>query len=174
MGCEMKHTAGEAVAACLLQAGAPLATGRSQDKTQRVRALFLPVFVLCVVAMTMPAAFAQSARVSMSVGTPTVDANGVKYYPVRSIYQGSQQQIIRVLEPTNPPPGKPRRLLYVLPVDSGVTTLSSPLSDGLEELRLLNVPDRFNMTLIAPSFGYEPWYGDNILDAKRMESFIID
>jgi hypothetical protein len=29
------------------------------------------------------------------------------------------------------------------------------------------------MTLIAPSFGYEPWYGDNILDAKQMESFII-
>src|ERR1700676_1003214 len=148
----MKHTAGEAVAACLLQAGDPLATGRSQDKTQRVRALFLPVFVLCVVAMTTPTAFAQ-----MSVGTPTVDANGVKYYPVGSAYQGSQQQIIRVLEPTNPPPGKPRRLLYVLPVDAGVDTLSSSYSDGLEELRLLNVPNQFNMTLIAPSFGYEPW-----------------
>jgi hypothetical protein len=62
----------------------------------------------------------------------------------------------------------------VLPVDAGVDTLSSTFSDGLEELRLLNVPNRFNMTLIAPSFGYEPWYGDNILDAKRMESFIID
>jgi len=153
--------------------------GCSQDKTQRVRALFLPVFALCVVAMTMPTAFvptafAQSGRVPMSVGTPRVDANGVKYYPVTSVYQGSQQQIIRVLEPTNPPPGKPRRLLYVLPVDSGVDTLSSAFSDGLEEMRLLNVPNRFNMTLIAPSFGYEPWYGDNIPDAKQMESFIID
>jgi len=124
--------------------------------------------------MTMPAAFAQSGHVPMSVGTPTVDTNGVKYYPVKSIYQGSQQQIIRVLEPTNPPPGKPRRLLYVLPIDAGVDTLSSSLSDGLEELRLLNVPNLFNITLIAPSFGYEPWYGDNIPDAKQMESFIVD
>jgi len=110
----------------------------------------------------------------MSIGTPTVDANGVKYYPVTSVYQGSQQQIIRVLEPTNPLGGKPRRLLYVLPVDAGVDTLSSAYSDGLEELRLLDVPNQFNMTLIAPSFGYEPWYGDNISDAKQMESFIID
>jgi hypothetical protein len=104
-----------------------------------------------------------------------VDANGVKYYPVTSVYQDLQQQIVRVLEPTNPVPGKPRRLLYVLPVDAGVDTLSSTWSDGLEELRLLDVPNRFNMTLIAPSFTYEPWYGDNILDpTKRMENFIID
>jgi S-formylglutathione hydrolase FrmB len=109
----------------------------------------------------------------MTVGTPTVDANGVKYYPVTSVYQGFLQ-IIRVLQPTNPASGKPPRLLYVLPVESGVDTLSSPLSDGLEELRLLNVPNQFNMTLIAPSFGYEPWYGDDILDSKRMESFVID
>ena len=30
------------------------------------------------------------------------------------------------------------------------------------------------MTLIAPSFNYEPWYGDNVTDpAHRMESFIL-
>ena len=171
---KIKHLATEVLAGWLLRARAPLGTRCSQDKIRRVRALFLPMFVLCVLAMTMPTAFAQTGNVPMGVGTPTVDANGVKQYPVKSIYQGSQQQIIRVLEPTNPPPGKPRRLLYVLPIDAGVDTLSSTLSDGLEELRLLNVPDRFNMTLIAPSFGYEPWYGDNIPDAKQMESFIID
>jgi Putative esterase len=114
-------------------------------------------------------------RPSLRVGAPTIDAHGVKYYPVTSIYQGSQHQIVRVLEPTNPAPGKPRRLLFVLPVESGLTTLSSTWSDGLEELRLLDVPNRFNMTLIAPSFNYEPWYGDNVTDpTHRMESFIID
>ena len=111
----------------------------------------------------------------MMVGTPTIDVHGVKSYPVTSIYQGSQQQIVRVLEPTHPVAGKPRRLLFVLPVDSGVTSLSSQWSDGLEELRLLDVPNRFNMTLIAPSFNYEPWYGDNPADSThRMESFIIE
>lgn len=65
--------------------------------------------------------------------------------------------------------------MFVLPVDTGVTSLSSEWSDGLEELRLLDVPNRFNMTLIAPSFNYEPWYGDNATDpSHRMESFIID
>jgi hypothetical protein len=171
----MKNLAMEVLAVWLLRARAPLGTRCSQDKIRRVRALFLPMFVLCMLAMTMPTAFAQTGNVPMSVGTPTVDANGVKYYPVKSIYQGSQQQIIRVLEPTtNLPLGKPRRLLYVLPVDSGVDTLSSAFSDGLEELRLLNVPNLYNMTLIAPSFGYEPWYGDNIPDGKQIESFIID
>ena len=111
---------------------------------------------------------------SMTVGTPTVDANGVKSYLVTSTFQGSQPLTVRVLEPTNPPLGKPRRFLYVLPVEAGVTNLSSNWSDGLEELRLLDVPNRFNLTLIAPSFNYEPWYGDNSTDPTLwMESFII-
>ena len=121
-----------------------------------------------------PWASAQSAS-TMTVGSPTTDANGVEYYPVTSVYQDSEPQTIRVLEPTNPTPGLPRRILFVLPVDAGVDTISSQWSDGLEELRLLDVQDQFNMTLIAPSFAYEPWYGDNIADpTRRMESFIID
>jgi putative esterase len=112
---------------------------------------------------------------SMSVGLPFTDANGVKYYPFRSSYLGSQSLAVRVLEPTNPAPGKPRRLLFVLPVGVGVEQLSSTWSDGLEELRLLDVPNRFNMTLIAPSFSYLPWYGDNDLDqTHQMESFTVN
>ena len=138
------------------------------------------ILITCLLwGMGVAAPFARaqgsSASTPMTVGTPTVDANGVKYYPVTSVYQGSQQQIVRVLEPTNPVPGKPQRFLYVLPVEQGVTDQSSTWSDGLEELRLLDVPNRFNMTLIAPSFNYEPWYGDNITDPTlRMESFIVN
>ncbi|HEX9111465.1 MAG TPA: hypothetical protein VF845_08300, partial [Terriglobales bacterium] len=111
---------------------------------------------------------------SMTVGTPTVDSNGVKSYTISSIYQGSQELIVRVLEPTTPDAGQRRRLLYVLPVEAGVTDLSSQWSDGLEELRLLDVPNRYNLTLIAPSFNYEPWYGDNVLDPTLwMESFVV-
>jgi hypothetical protein len=111
---------------------------------------------------------------SMIVATPTIDANGVKSYPVTSRFQGSQPLIVRVLEPTNPVPGRPRRFLYVLPVETGVTSLSSTFGDGLEELRLLDVPNRFNLTLIAPAFNYEPWYGDHATDQTRwMESFVI-
>ncbi len=153
---------------------------RTNLSKRGVRSLGFLILALATwfgVGTGISSAFAQSTSLppTMTVGPYTVDANGVKYFPVTSVYQGSQQQIIRVLEPTNPAPGKPRRFLYVLPVDPGVDTLSSAWSDGLEELRLLDVQDRFNMTLIAPSFNYEPWYGDNVLDpTKRMESFIID
>jgi S-formylglutathione hydrolase FrmB len=117
---------------------------------------FLPIFVL-------------------GFDVTSVDSNGVKYYTVTSIYQGTQPLTVRVLEPTNPAAGKPRRFLYVLPVEQGVTDLSSTWGDGLEELRLLDVQNRFNMTLIAPSFNYEPWYGDNVTDpTMRMESFIVN
>jgi len=111
---------------------------------------------------------------SMTVGNPTVDGNGVKSYSVNSAYLGNVPVVVRVLAPTNPTPGKLHRILYVLPVTWGVTNLSSEYSDGLEELRLLNVHNRYNLTLIAPSFNIEPWYGDHVSDpSRRLESFIV-
>ena len=169
----MNLTASELLATCVLQPRASRAALGFPGKTT-ILGLFSLISVLCLVGLTPSTTFAQSGAPPMWVGTPTVDANGVKYYPVKSVYQGSQQLIIRVLQPTNPAPGNPPRLLYVLPVDSGVDTLSSTYSDGLEQLRLLDVQDQFNMTLIAPSFGYEPWYSDNNLDGKQMESFVVN
>ena len=110
----------------------------------------------------------------MSVGAATVDANGVKSYPVTSVLQGPAPTIVRVLEPTNPPPGTLRRFLYVLPVEAGITDSGSIYSDGLKELGLLNVHNRYNLTLIAPSFHIVPWYGDHDTDpVRRLESFIV-
>ena len=79
-----------------------------------------------------------------------------------SVFQGPQPTIVRVLEPTSPAPGSPRRFLYVLPVAGRASpTCPRRYSDGLEELRLLDVHNRYNLTLIAPSFHIEPWYGDH-------------
>ena len=112
---------------------------------------------------------------TMTIGTPTTDANGVRSYQVTSAFQGPFPTTVRVLSPTNPAPGKPPRLVYVLPVEPGVTSLASTYSDGLEELRLLDVPNRFNATLIAPSFHIEPWYGDHATNPeRRLESFVVD
>ena len=111
---------------------------------------------------------------SMVVGPSTVDGNNVRTFPVTSVFQGPNPTEVRILEPTNPAPGKPHRFMYVLPVEVGVASLESPYSDGLEELRLLDVPNRFNVTLIAPSFIIEPWYGDHVSDLdRRLESFIV-
>lgn len=128
--------------------------------------------VLCVIA---PVQGPRESTPTMVVGTPTKDFDGVQYYPVSSIYQGNQPQTIRILEPTHPAAGQPPRILFVLPVNSGYDAGSSLWGDGIKELRLLGIPDRFNITLIAPSFNYEPWYGDNVSDeTRRMESFIVD
>jgi len=161
---------GGSLARGLGKSGSKLRSGRYRAQ---LTAFSLLTLTAVIVLLSAPWAKEQSTS-AMTVGSPTVDANGVKYYPVRSVYQGFQPQIIRVLEPTHPASGKPRRILFVLPVDAGVDNTASTWSDGLEELRLLNVQDRFNMTLVAPSFSYEPWYGDNDRDPRfRMESFII-
>lgn len=128
--------------------------------------------ILCVVA---PLPNVPRSSSTMSVGAPNIDSDGVRYYPVYSVYQDEQPQTIRVLEPTHPAPGQTHRILFVLPVNAGYDAKSSPWGDGLTELRLLDVQNRFNLTLIAPSFNYEPWYGDNAENpSRRMESFIID
>ena len=111
---------------------------------------------------------------AMSIQAPTID-DGIRSYAVTSAFQGTSPTVVRVLQPTSPAPGKPHRLLYVLPVEFGVTDTSSQYSDGLEELRLLNVHNRFNVTLIAPSFHIEPWYGDHPSEPdRRLESFIVN
>src|SRR3989441_10870580 len=108
---------------------------------------------------------------SMTIGPPTTDVNGVKSYSVTSVFQGPVPTTVRVLEPTAPAPGWPRRFLYVLPVEA---ELGMTYGDGLEELRLLNVHNRYNLTLIAPSFHIASWYADHSSDPNlRLESFMI-
>ena len=108
------------------------------------------------------------------LGSPTVDGNGVKYYSVVSGYIGAEPTTLRILEPTNPAPGQPHRFLYVLPVEPGVTDLNSQFGDGLEQARLLNLQNLYNLTLVAPSFPIDPWYGDNDINPdRRLESFVV-
>jgi len=110
----------------------------------------------------------------MIVGPPAMDLNGVKYYSVVSDYQGSQPTTLRILDPTNPAPGMPHRFLYLLPVEPGLTNQNSQYGDGLEEARLLDLQDRYNATLVAPSFNIMPWYADHPTDpSRRLESFIV-
>src|SRR5512146_2389613 len=98
---------------------------RSRNASTILWLLFVTVSSLWTLGASVRSLHAQiNSTYSMAIGSPTVDSNGVKSYPVWSIYQGSQQQIVRVLEPTAPAAGQRRRLLYVLPVVAGVTDLS--------------------------------------------------
>ncbi len=46
----------------------------------------------------------------------------------------------------------------MLPVEAGLPRI---YGDGLETLRGLDAHNAYNLTLLEPSFGIEPWYADN-------------
>ena len=76
---------------------------------------------------------------------------------------------MRVLAPAHPAPGVPHNFLYVLPVQPG---LGRAFNDGLDTLRRLDAQDRYNLTIIEPTFGIDPWYANNPRTQVRYETFM--
>jgi hypothetical protein len=56
--------------------------------------------------------------------------------------------------------------LYVLPVEAGE---GSVYGDGMQTLESLNAQNQYNLTIIEPSFGIDPWFADNPVDANEQE-----
>ena len=88
----------------------------------------------------------------------STDARGVKSYSVISDSNGYGSQVLRVLPPTNPSPGVAHNFLIVLQVNPGQGV---PYGDGLETMQALDAQDRYNLTIIEPTFTFDPWYADN-------------
>jgi hypothetical protein len=111
-----------------------------------------------------------TSTTSLQVGYLGTEANGVASYGVTSPHNGYGTHVLRVLAPTEPAPSVPHKFLYVLPVEPELGTV---YGDGLETLRSLDAHDQYNLTVIAPSFGTDPWYADNPKDPNlRHESFM--
>jgi hypothetical protein len=107
---------------------------------------------------------------SLSIQYAGTDANGVASYNYTSSDDGGGTHVLRVLAPTNPAPGVPHNFLYVLPVEPG---LGTTYGDGLQTLRSLDAQDQYNLTIVEPSFGIDPWYADNPNDPTlHYESFV--
>ena len=106
----------------------------------------------------------------LSIQYRSTDANGVNYYDVRSADDGFGTQTLRIVQPTNPAPGVPHNFLYVLPVEpqSGTT-----YGDGIDTLLSQDAQDKYNLTIIEPSFPIDPWYADNPSDPSvQFETFL--
>ena len=104
------------------------------------------------------------------VNYQSTDANGVKSYDVISDNDGYGSQTMRVLAPTNPAAGVAHNFLIALPVEAG---LGNSYGDGIATLQALNAQNRYNLTIIEPSFAIDPWYADNPADAHlRYETFM--
>ena len=111
-----------------------------------------------------------SGTIGFHVRYLSTDAHGVRSYQVFSPDNGPGLQMMRVLVPQHPAPGVPHNFLYVLPVQP---RLGSAFNDGLDTVRRLDGQDRYNLTIIEPTFAIDPWYADNPKNPNvRYETFM--
>jgi Putative esterase len=111
-----------------------------------------------------------SGTIGFHVRYLSTDAHGVRSYQVFSPDNGPGLQLMRVLVPKHPAPGVPHNFLYVLPVQP---QLGSAFNDGLDTVRRLDGQDRYNLTIIEPTFAIDPWYADNPKNPNvRYETFM--
>jgi hypothetical protein len=121
------------------------------------------VAILCTTPDTTP---------SLQIQSTGTDANGVASYNFTSSDDGYGTHVLRVLAPSNPAPGVPHNFLYVLPVEP---ELGTTYGDGLQTLRSLDAQDKYNLTIVEPSFAVDPWYADNPNDPNlHYESFMTN
>jgi Concanavalin A-like lectin/glucanases superfamily/Putative esterase len=138
-----------------------------------VRGLAMRKGYLAFLSAWLVVLLAHAGAMGLTVTPLQTDSTGVAWYSAVSEYNGPSSTVLRVLAPTNPAPGMPRRFIYVLPVGPDVD-LQSEFGDGLEELRALNVHNEYNAYLIAPSFHAVPWYADHdSMPERRYESFLV-
>ncbi len=96
-------------------------------------------------------------------------ANGVQSYAVISPENGYGARPCG-LQPTHPAAGVAHNFLFVLPVEAG---LGNSYGDGLETLQALDAQDQYNLTIVEPTFDYQPWYANDPNDPDlQHESFM--
>src|ERR1700722_43125 len=114
-----------------------------------------------------------TADPSAASGNPSdvsTDADGIASYSVTFADNGKGPQTVRVLSPAHPAAGVAHNFLIVLPVEAG---LGTSFGDGLLTLQALDAQDKYNLTIIEPTFGTDPWYANNPDDQKlRYETFM--
>jgi hypothetical protein len=122
------------------------------------------------VTVTCEATTPPPPPVPLDIHYAGTDSNGVASYDFTSSDDGYGTHVLRVLAPTNPAPGVPHNFLYVLPTESEGQTA---YGDGIETLRRLDAQDKYDLTIVEPSFPTEPWYADNPKDPSlRYETFL--
>ena len=105
-----------------------------------------------------------------SVQYVSTDANNIETFSFTSANDGGGTQTLRVLPPTHPAAGVAHNFLYVLPVEPG---LGDTFGDGIDTMLALDAQDKYNLTIIEPTFSLDPWYANNPNDVKvQFETFM--
>jgi S-formylglutathione hydrolase FrmB len=110
----------------------------------------------CLITAT-PAGAVSAPAGGMQATLVSTAANGIATYTFTAPDDGPGPQTLRVLPPTHPAPGVPHNFLYVLPVETG---LGTEYGDGLQTLSRLNAENRYNLTIVEPTFPIDPWYAN--------------
>lgn len=97
---------------------------------------------------------------------------GARCYRLHSPYQAGEN-LLRVLLPSaHSTGGAGGPILFVLPVEAG---LGTTWGDGLHEVQRLDLPNRYGLIAVAPSFSHLPWYADHPTDPTiHQESYLLN
>lgn len=105
------------------------------------------------------------------VGEGVRDDRGVVVHQVVSPFQAGTTKI-EVLVPAAEMPGRPRRILYLLPVEA---LDGRQWGDALEEVRRHQLHVRHQLVCVYPTFSHLPWYADHPNDPRiRQERYLLD
>lgn len=117
-----------------------------------------------------PAHTAWTVRTPLKIRYRGTDRDGVASYDFTSTDDGYGTHVLRVLAPTDPTPGVAHNFLYVLPVEP---ELGTQFGDGIETMREMDAQNRYNLTIVEPSFAVDPWYADDPRDSQlHYETFM--
>jgi len=114
---------------------------------------------------------ADKAGVEVTVAGSKENANGFLSYTVTCPYEGRPTQV-EVLPPDDMTVGKLYPVLYLLPVNDGIT---GPWGSGIVEAKRHDIHNRFQVICVAPEYDYTPWFGDHPKErALRQESYLLE
>ena len=98
-------------------------------------------------------------------------ADGFFAHEVRSPYQAGVTEL-RMLLPDDLDAAKPRRVMFVLPVEAG---REQNYGDGMAEVRRHNLHNIHRLICVQPTFSHLPWYGDHPTEPTiRQESYLLE
>ena len=129
------------------------------------------VYLLCFLLVSPTLADDAATKISTeNISTAEVAANGERVHRVQSQWQAGET-LVRVLLPTQLDDSKKHRVLFVLPVEAGV---ERHYGDGLDEIRRLDLHNRYRLICVAPTFSHLPWFADHPTDPMiRQESYLL-
>ena len=113
---------------------------------------------------------AVSAQTPTTISGGTKGDTGVLTHEVQSEYQLGKTQV-RVLLPDKLEKDHRYPIVYVLPVEAG---RENRYGDGLAEVRIHDLQNKFKAVFVAPTFSHLPWFADHPTKKDiRQESYLL-